>query len=87
MAKPDTLLTAVNIRELYGLSRATFERWVALGLIPAPARRVQRSQGGQATRYWTSAQIAALQGLFLDYKGGLATSELALKYGPETNRR
>lgn len=87
MAKPDTLLTAIEIQRIYKLSRATFERWVSLGLLPAPAQRVQKNQGGQATRYWTSAQIADLAPLFRDYAAGVATSELCLRYGPETNLR
>lgn len=85
--KRDTLLTALEIRQIYKLSRATFERWVSLGLIPEPTERVQRNQGGQATRYWTSSQIAELAPLFRDYAAGTATRELALRYGPETNRR
>lgn len=87
MAKRDTLLTAAEIRAIYKISRATFERWVSLKLIPEPSERVQRNQGGQATRYWTSQQIADLAPLFRDYAAGAATSELALRYGPETNRR
>lgn len=87
MAKADTLLTAPEICKIYHISRATFERWVSLKLVPAPAERHQRKQGGRETRYWTSAQLADLAPVWRDFAAGLSTSELLHKYRSDTNRR
>lgn len=82
---PKTLYSAADLLELAGVSRATFARWCALGLVPEPAERVQEKQGGSKRRYWTAAQVAALTPLILDSKRGLSTSELAQKYGRDTH--
>lgn len=76
----ETLYSARDIRELAGISRATFERWVRLRLVPEPEARVQEKQGGSRRRYWTAEQIAALAPLMLDAKRGLSTRELTQKY-------
>ena len=80
-----THYSAAELRTLAGVSRATFERWKRLGLVPEPAARIQENQGGSKRRYWTAEQVAALNPLFLDFKEGLSTGELAQKYRRETH--
>lgn len=84
--EPKTLFTGEEICQFYDVSRSTFEKWLALGLVPSPVKRVQRSQGGKSRRYWTHEQVLSLNGMILDFRAGLATSELAQKYKPNTNR-
>lgn len=85
--EPKTQFAVEEICALYSVSRATFEKWLRLGLVPAPAERVQQSQGGLKRRYWTGEQVLSLKPLIEDFRSGLATSELALKYKPNINRR
>ncbi len=82
---PKTLYSAADLLELAGISRATFARWCALGLVPEPEQRVQEKQGGSKRRYWTAAQVAELTPLILDSRRGLSTGELAQKYKRETH--
>ena len=81
----NTNRTQIEICELYGLSRSTFEKWIRLGLVPPPAEVVRHARGGRPARYWTIEQVSALKPYVEAFRGGLSSYEIAHKHKPHTS--
>lgn len=81
----NTNRTQSEICKLYGLSRSTFEKWIRLGLVPAPAEVVQQARGGRPARHWTIEQVSALKPIVEAFRGGMSSNEIAHRHKPHTS--
>lgn len=77
------MLNSKQLIEMTGMSRATLNNYVALGILPSPIIRTSPDDAGRATRlgYFDESALDIIQQVHTLKKGGFTMAEIAEKLG------
>ena len=83
------MLTSKQLIEITGISRATLNNYVALGILPNPVVKTPGEEGGRATRlgYFEEEAVDCIKKVQALKKEGFSMAEIAEKLGQPSSAK